>query len=73
MKGLEGVNVQFVACGWRHSMAVDERGRLFACGWSKYGQLGLGDFETQAVPVHVAALTEPVRRSPVPCARGIHG
>jgi alpha-tubulin suppressor-like RCC1 family protein len=41
--GLEGVHVARVACGWRHSAAVTDNGRVFAWGWSKYGQLGLGD------------------------------
>ena len=32
-----------VACGWRHSAAVDDGGRLFVWGWGRWGQLGLGD------------------------------
>jgi hypothetical protein len=53
MKGLEGVKAKTVACGWRHSMVVDETGILFVCGWNKYGQLGLGDVETRPIPVVV--------------------
>eukprot|EP00270_Netrium_digitus_P001315 TRINITY_DN1141_c0_g1_i3.p1 TRINITY_DN1141_c0_g1~~TRINITY_DN1141_c0_g1_i3.p1 ORF type:complete len:450 (+),score=87.14 TRINITY_DN1141_c0_g1_i3:152-1501(+) len=45
-----------VACGWRHSISVTEDGRLFSYGWSKYGQLGHGDFEDHLVPRAVAAL-----------------
>jgi alpha-tubulin suppressor-like RCC1 family protein len=41
--GLEGVHVSKVACGWRHSAAVADNGRVFSWGWSKYGQLGVGD------------------------------
>jgi hypothetical protein len=43
LHGLEGVHVASVACGWRHSAAVDQQGRVYTCGWSKYGQLGHGD------------------------------
>lgn len=42
VKGLEGVKVIRVACGWRHSAAVDDQGRLFVWGWGRWGQLGLG-------------------------------
>jgi hypothetical protein len=41
--GLEGLHVARVACGWRHSAAVTDNGRVFSWGWSKYGQLGVGD------------------------------
>lgn len=43
VKGLEGVKVVSVACGWRHSAAVDDQGRLLVWGWGRWGQLGLGD------------------------------
>ena len=43
--GLEGVRASRVACGWRHSLVVDDQGRVFTFGWSKYGQLGHGDQE----------------------------
>lgn len=41
--GLDSVHVAKVACGWRHSAAVTDNGRVFSWGWSKYGQLGVGD------------------------------
>jgi alpha-tubulin suppressor-like RCC1 family protein len=41
--GLDGVTVVKVGCGWRHSVAVSDAGRLYTFGWSKYGQLGHGD------------------------------
>lgn len=53
MKGLDGVKVVTGVCGWRHSALVDSDGRLFATGWGKYGQLGLGDTENKSTPVHV--------------------
>jgi len=48
--------IQTVACGWRHSCAVTDKGELYTFGWSKYGQLGHGDNEIAATPKRVAAL-----------------
>lgn len=41
--GLDGQNVTHPVCGWRHSAALTDEGRLWTFGWSKYGQLGHGD------------------------------
>ncbi len=41
--GLDGIKVVAVACGWRHSIVVDEAGIVYTFGWCKYGQLGHGD------------------------------
>lgn len=43
VKGLDGVKIEKVACGWRHSIAIDRSGAVYSWGWSKYGQLGHGD------------------------------
>jgi alpha-tubulin suppressor-like RCC1 family protein len=45
-----------VACGWRHTISVSESGKLFTFGWSKYGQLGHGDFQDHLIPHQVEAL-----------------
>lgn len=45
-----------VAGGWRHTVAADSEGRLYAWGWNKFGQLGLGDTEDRCLPTPVAAL-----------------
>jgi alpha-tubulin suppressor-like RCC1 family protein len=45
-----------VACGWRHTISVSETGKLFTFGWSKYGQLGHGDFQDHLIPHQVEAL-----------------
>ncbi|KAH7671086.1 Regulator of chromosome condensation 1/beta-lactamase-inhibitor protein II [Dioscorea alata] len=45
-----------VACGWRHTITVSSSGGLYTYGWSKYGQLGHGDFEDHLVPHQVEAL-----------------
>ena len=48
--------MNLVACGWRHTLAVADSGNLYTFGWSKYGQLGHGDFEDHLVPFQVQAL-----------------
>lgn len=55
-KGLEGVRVQQVACGWRHSIAVDDGGAMYTWGWGAYAQLMHGDRTDQYVPKRVEAL-----------------
>ncbi|KAH9717227.1 Ultraviolet-B receptor UVR8 [Citrus sinensis] len=47
-----------VACGWRHTISVSSSGRLYSYGWSKYGQLGHGDFKDHLVPCQLEALRE---------------
>ena len=34
--------IQQVACGHAHSLAVDKQGQVYAWGDGQYGQLGLG-------------------------------
>jgi len=53
---LQGEKMNLVACGWRHTIAVADSGNLYTFGWSKYGQLGHGDFEDHLVPFQVEAL-----------------
>jgi RCC1 and BTB domain-containing protein len=38
-----GLLVLFVACGWRHTMALTGGWRVWTCGDNDYGQLGHGD------------------------------
>lgn len=45
--------VDRVACGWNHTMAVVEKGRVMTWGCNSFGQLGLPDVEKQC---HVATL-----------------
>lgn len=47
-----------VACGWRHTISVSLPGGLYTYGWSKYGQLGHGDFEDHLVPHRLEALRD---------------
>ncbi|GAB2218596.1 hypothetical protein Droror1_Dr00001822 [Drosera rotundifolia] len=52
-----GLKMNLVACGWRHTIAVSTSGDLYTYGWSKYGQLGHGDFEDHLVPHKLEALS----------------
>ncbi|CAL5378646.1 unnamed protein product [Camellia sinensis] len=47
-----------VACGWRHTISVSSSSGLYTYGWSKYGQLGHGDFEDHLMPHRLEALRE---------------
>uniref|UniRef100_A0ACD5UPU0 Uncharacterized protein n=1 Tax=Avena sativa TaxID=4498 RepID=A0ACD5UPU0_AVESA len=55
---VEGEKMVLVACGWRHTITVSSSGSLYTYGWSKYGQLGHGDFEDHLVPHKVDALKD---------------
>lgn len=44
----DGVEVVSVACGWRHMVLLDARGRVYTLGAHKHGQLGLCDGEADA-------------------------
>ena len=41
--------VALAAGGWRHTLAVDDQGRLWAAGWNKFGQCGVGSNEEVVV------------------------
>jgi hypothetical protein len=45
-----------VACGWHHTILVSDSNKLFTFGWSKYSQLGHGDFQDHLIPHQVKAL-----------------
>ena len=53
---LEGVKITQVACGWRHTLAVDDGGILHTWGWNKYGQLGFPDLQDQVYPKRMDSL-----------------
>jgi YD repeat-containing protein len=40
VSGLAGRCVVAIAGGWRHTMALDSEGSVWAWGWNKFGQLG---------------------------------
>ena len=43
VESLKDQHITDPICGWRHSAALTDGGRLWTFGWSKYGQLGHGD------------------------------
>ncbi|CAI8619167.1 unnamed protein product [Vicia faba] len=55
---IDGDKIGMVSCGWRHTISVSSTGGLYTHGWSKYGQLGHGDFEDHLVPRKVQALSD---------------
>ncbi|CAK8579014.1 unnamed protein product [Lathyrus sativus] len=55
---IDGDKIGMVACGWRHTISVSSSGGLYTHGWSKYGQLGHGDFKDHLVPRKVQALSD---------------
>ncbi|KAE8810905.1 ultraviolet-B receptor UVR8-like [Hordeum vulgare] len=58
VSSVEGEKMVLVACGWRHSVSVSSSGALYTYGWSKYGQLGHGDFQDHLVPRKLEALKD---------------
>ncbi|XP_024461400.1 ultraviolet-B receptor UVR8 isoform X3 [Populus trichocarpa] len=58
IQAFQGDKMIMVACGWRHTISVSSSGGLYTYGWSKYGQLGHGDFEDHLTPHKVEALRD---------------
>uniref|UniRef100_A0A5B7BRW3 Putative ultraviolet-B receptor UVR8 n=1 Tax=Davidia involucrata TaxID=16924 RepID=A0A5B7BRW3_DAVIN len=58
VSNVDGEKMVMVACGWRHTISVSSSGGLYTYGWSKYGQLGHGDFEDHLIPHKLEALHE---------------
>ncbi|CAO2035153.1 unnamed protein product [Urochloa humidicola] len=58
VSSVEGEKMVLVACGWRHTITVSDPGAMYTYGWSKYGQLGHGDFEDHLVPHKLEALKD---------------
>ncbi|KAL8166307.1 hypothetical protein V2J09_007806 [Rumex salicifolius] len=46
--------VSQISGGWRHTMAVTSDGTLYAWGWNKFGQLGVGDNVDRCAPVQLS-------------------
>ncbi|OWM76355.1 ultraviolet-B receptor UVR8 isoform X2 [Punica granatum] len=58
VSSVHGEEMVLVACGWRHTISVSASGGLYTYGWSKYGQLGQGDFEDHLIPHKLEALRD---------------
>lgn len=48
--------IALVTGGWRHTLAADKEGELYAWGWNQFGQLGLGDDQDRCLPERVQTL-----------------
>jgi len=42
-----------ISAGSRHSAAILKNGDVYTCGWNKYGQLSVGNFENRSIPTKV--------------------
>lgn len=60
---LRNVLVISIACGQDHVIALDSDGNVWTWGFNKYGQLGHGDTENNALPEKVDSLSNIVRIS----------
>lgn len=49
----QGQEVTSVACGGEHSLAATSSGEVFAWGWGRYGNLGIGPAEDRHLPSQV--------------------
>lgn len=58
----QGQEVASVACGGEHSLATTSGGEVFAWGWGRYGNLGVGPQEDRHVPTQVQ---NPLSTSPL--------
>ncbi|GMH11387.1 hypothetical protein Nepgr_013228 [Nepenthes gracilis] len=58
VSSVKGEKMILVACGWRHTISVSTSGGLYTFGWSKYGQLGHGNFEDHLTPHKLEALRD---------------
>lgn len=59
----DGKNIVDAACGRKHTLFLTERGRVYACGENKMGQLGLGNQSEQVLsPSLIRYKGPPIRR-----------
>lgn len=52
-RGSDGAGFVGIACGFAHALAVSSSGQLYSWGWNNYGQLGLGNVDSSAIPKRV--------------------
>ena len=55
-KSPEDCLVTDVGCGSRHTVCLTKTGGLWAFGWNKYGQLGVGDTRARDAVTRMMAL-----------------
>lgn len=54
---LYGKNIEFIACGWSHTMAVDSMGQVHAWGYNYNGQLGDATNTSKSNPINISDIT----------------
>lgn len=59
--------ISAVSCGARHTIVMTECGRVFGCGWNKYGQLGLARSDDDVVQFKALLNGETMDISRVSC------
>lgn len=57
IESLRGVEVRYIACGYRHNVLLTAADELWAWGWGRHGQLGLGTWDDELVPKPILALS----------------
>eukprot|EP01024_Parvocaulis_polyphysoides_P009012 TRINITY_DN12734_c0_g1_i1.p1 TRINITY_DN12734_c0_g1~~TRINITY_DN12734_c0_g1_i1.p1 ORF type:complete len:379 (-),score=26.38 TRINITY_DN12734_c0_g1_i1:202-1338(-) len=55
VKGLEGIQLRQISCGWRHNLALSTEGVIYVWGWNKYGQLGVADNNDRSTAVPITS------------------
>ena len=60
-------NITQIDCGAHHSAFIDDIGRLFTCGRSNAGQLGLGFYDDEPAPIYISKI--PDRVNQVSCGK----
>ncbi len=58
VKALEGINVEQIAAGQAHALALTEDGRVFSWGSGEFGRLGHGDASNMDTPTQIVAFAE---------------
>ena len=58
IKSLSGVSISLVTCGWQHTMALTQQGKVLSWGYGEDGQLGHGDSNDCLSPKLVQALKD---------------
>lgn len=53
VKGLENVEIEAIACGDEHALALDDGGFVYVWGRNLVANLGLGDRDDRLEPVRV--------------------
>ena len=56
VEGLRDHEIREIACGYRHNIVVTMDGKLYAWGWGRHGQLGLGAWDDELKPKPLLAL-----------------